>query len=59
MSSECVGSRRRVAKPTSSAFPEVKCSECDFYAEPVCKDRMMEYWQVRVHRPIWDKEEEE
>ncbi len=51
MNYPCNGSGKRVAAPSSTAFPEVECSEegCFHYAAPVKK--YGEYY-VRSHRKV-------
>jgi hypothetical protein len=45
----CEGSGARVSAPTSSAFPEEKCPQCDFYGSPVQK---YGEWYMRSHKPV-------
>jgi hypothetical protein len=46
---QCEGSGRRVAPTGSSAFPEVKCPFCHYWASPVKK---YGDYQIRSHREV-------
>ena len=45
----CDGSGRRATPTGSTAFPEVKCPLCHFYASPI---KRYGDWQIRAHRPV-------
>lgn len=45
----CPGSGKRTSPTGSTAFPEVKCPECHYWASPAKK---YGDYQIRSHRPV-------